>query len=44
LKKLGKHKVSGGCLHLQGLADVDTAVLTTLLEHSAATTRKKYGG
>jgi hypothetical protein len=44
LKKLGKHKVSGGCLHLQSLADVDTAVLTTLLEHSAATTRKKYGG
>lgn len=44
LKKLGKHKVSGGCLHLQSLADVDTAVLTTLLERSAATTRKKHGG
>ena len=44
LKKLGKHKVSGGCLHLQSLADVDTAVLTTLLERSVATTRQKYGG
>jgi hypothetical protein len=44
LKKLGKHKVSGGCLHLQSLADVDTAVLATLIERSAAATRQKHGG
>jgi uncharacterized protein DUF1801 len=42
LKKLGRHKVSGGCLHLQSLADVDKAVLTTLLERSVATTRRQH--
>ena len=44
LKGLGRHKVSGGCLHLQSLADVDEAVLTTLLERSVAATRKKHTG
>src|SRR5580704_8415153 len=27
LEKLGKHKVSGGCLHINKLADVDATVL-----------------
>ncbi len=31
LKKLGKHKVGGGCLYINKLEDVDTAVLTKLI-------------
>jgi hypothetical protein len=31
LKRLGRHKVGGGCLYLPSLADVDTAVLTQLV-------------
>lgn len=31
---LGKHKYSGGCLHITRLADVDTDILTRLVEHA----------
>ncbi len=31
LKKLGKHKVGGGCLYITKLSDVDTTVLTQLI-------------
>ena len=31
IKKLGKHKYSGGCLHVTRLADVDTAVLKQMI-------------
>jgi hypothetical protein len=31
LKKLGKHKFQGGCLHIPKLADVDLAVLEALV-------------
>lgn len=37
LEKLGKHKTSGGiggCLYINKLADVDQAILTTLIEKS----------
>ncbi len=34
LKKLGKHKASGGCLYLNKLSDVDEKVLTQLIEAS----------
>lgn len=34
LKKLGKHKSSGGCLYINKLSDVDQSVLTTLIEKS----------
>jgi hypothetical protein len=30
LNKLGKHKVSGGCLHIKRLSDVDLTVLASL--------------
>ena len=39
LKQLGKHKVSGGCLHIKRLSDVDLDVLSTLV--SAAVTAAK---
>ena len=40
--KLGKHKGTDGCLTFQRLADVNKAVLTTLLERSVAATRQKH--
>lgn len=42
LKKLGKHKVSGGCLHIKKLEDVDMKVLTTLIKNSMKITREKH--
>ena len=39
LKKLGKHKVGGGCLYLNKLEDVDLAVLEAMLRVAVA--RKK---
>jgi hypothetical protein len=32
LKKLGKHKVGGGCLYIKRLDDVDPGVLKALIE------------
>jgi hypothetical protein len=43
LKKLGKHKVSGGCLHIKKLAEVDQDVLEALIENSLAFTRGVNG-
>jgi hypothetical protein len=34
LKQLGKHKVSGGCLHIKRLSDVDLDVLGRLIADS----------
>lgn len=40
LGKLGKHKISGGCLHIKRLSDVDMAVLNKVIARSVkATTR-----
>lgn len=36
LGKLGKHALSGSCLHLRALADVDADVLKTLIADSLA--------
>ncbi|HVM91175.1 MAG TPA: DUF1801 domain-containing protein [Terriglobales bacterium] len=36
LEKLGKHKLSGSCLHINKLSDVDAKVLRTLVEKSFA--------
>src|SRR5580765_1610962 len=38
LEKLGKHKVSGGCLHIKKLSDVDLPTLKKLI---GATVKKK---
>ena len=38
LEKLGKHKLSGSCLHINKLSDVDGKVLRTLVEKSFAKT------
>jgi len=34
LKKLGKHKTSGGCLYINKLSDVNQAILSKLIEES----------
>lgn len=36
IKKLGTHKMGGGCLYIKKLADVDEMVLTELIETSVA--------
>ncbi len=39
LARLGKHKVSGGCLHIKKLAEVDLAVLAAIIEKGVAVVR-----
>ena len=43
LKKLGTHKMSGSCLHIKRLSDVDVAVLTKLVTASVKATKKRHG-
>ena len=39
LKKLGKHALSGSCLHIKNLSDIDPAVLKMLVSQSFAKMR-----
>lgn len=41
LQKLGKHKVSVGCLYIKRLSDVDTLVLKKLIAASVKDMKKK---
>ena len=41
LKKLGKHKTSGGCLYIKKLSDVDVSVLKELINESLKTMKKQ---
>ncbi len=43
LKKLGKHKMSGSCLHFKTLNDIDKSTLKALLAGSYRAVKKKYG-
>lgn len=40
LAKFGKHKVSGGCVHLKNLEDIDTTIFIKLVKNSIAHTKK----
>lgn len=40
LAKLGKHKVSGGCLHIKRLSDVDLPTLQKLIKASVRQKKK----
>ena len=40
LDKLGKHKMSGGCLHIQKLEDINTNVLSKMVKASVAHRKK----
>jgi len=42
LAKLGKHSMGKGCLYIKNLADIDAAVLKTLLVKAVAEKRAKY--
>lgn len=43
LKKIGKHKISGGsCLYIKHLSDIDTDVLKELIKASFEHMRKKH--
>ena len=43
LKKLGKHKISGGsCIYINKLSDVDSGVLATIIKKSYADMKKKH--
>ena len=44
LGKLGKHALSGSCLHIKKLADVDAGVLKTLVAKAFEKTRDEHGG
>jgi Domain of unknown function (DU1801) len=42
LSALGKHKLSGGCLHIKQLSDVDLAVLKKLVSASVKETKHRH--
>lgn len=42
LAKLGKHKVSKGCVYIQALEDVDQPVLGKLIQKSVTYIKEKY--
>lgn len=42
LQKLGKYKISVGCLYIKRLSDVDIKTLTKLIEKSTSDMKKKY--
>ncbi len=42
LKALGKHKLSGGCLYIKRLSDVDLAVLEKVVSASVKETRCRH--
>jgi Domain of unknown function (DU1801) len=42
LGKLGKHTLSGGCLHIKRLADVDPAILKAIVADSYAKMRAQH--
>jgi hypothetical protein len=39
LEKLGKHKLSGSCLHIAKFSDIDLGILKTIVERSYAKMR-----
>ncbi len=42
LQALGKHKVSGSCLHIQRMADINPVVLQHLLQAVVAALKSRY--
>jgi hypothetical protein len=42
LKKLGKHKLSGGCVHIKKLEDIDTKVALKLMDITIKELKKRY--
>ena len=42
LDRLGKHVLSGGCLHIKKLSDVDPAILKAIVGDSYPTMRAQH--
>ncbi|MFI5218556.1 MAG: DUF1801 domain-containing protein [Bacteroidia bacterium] len=42
LAKFGKHKISGGCVHIQKLEDIDTGILIKMVKNSIAHRKKQH--
>lgn len=42
LSKLGKHKLSGSCVHIQKLEDIDTGVLIKMVKNTIKNRKKQY--
>ncbi len=42
LAKLGKHKIGGGCIHIQKLEDIDTGILIKMVKNSIAQRKKHH--
>ena len=43
LKKLGKHKISGGaCIYINRLSDIDISILKKIIKNSFQIMKKKY--
>ncbi len=42
LSKFGKHKMSGGCIHIQKLEDIDTKILTKMLKNAIRYRKKEH--
>jgi hypothetical protein len=44
LSKFGKHKISGGCIHIQKLEDIDTGILIKMVKNCIKHRKKLYPG
>ena len=42
LAKFGKHKTDKGCIYIQKLEDIDTAILIKMVKNSVAYRKKQY--
>lgn len=42
MEKLGKHKTGKGCIYIKRLEDIDTKVLSKLIERSVTNIKKQY--
>lgn len=42
LSKFGKHKMSGGCIHIQKIEDIDTGILIKMVKNSIAARKKEH--
>ena len=44
LSKFGKHKIGGGCIHIQKIEDIDTGILIKMIKNSIAHRKKQHSG
>src|SRR5664279_754223 len=42
LSKFGKHKIGGGCIHIQKIEDIDTGILIKMVKNSIVQRKKEH--